>query len=60
MDNIYKEGSVITAKAYPETKLIINTYLQRVYFCEVVNDPEHKMLAYFERELIAPALPAKK
>ena len=54
MDNIYKEGITITAKAHPETPLIIKRYLQRVYFCEALNDPTHKMLAYFERELIAP------
>lgn len=56
MDNIYQEGTFITAKAHPETKLIINRYLQRVYFCEAVGDPDHKMLAYFERELTPPDL----
>ncbi|HEY5823941.1 MAG TPA: hypothetical protein VIT44_06245 [Cyclobacteriaceae bacterium] len=54
MDNIYPEGTFITAKAHPETKLVINRYLQRVYFCEAVGDLTHKMLPYFERELIAP------
>jgi hypothetical protein len=54
MDNIYQEGITITAKTQPETPLIIKRYLKRVYFCEAVNDPEHKMLAYFERELINP------
>lgn len=54
MDNIYQEGTTITAKARPETPLIIKRYLQRVYFCEVIGDPQHKMLAYFERELVTP------
>ncbi len=54
MDNIYEEGSFIHPKERPEVKLIIKRYLQRIYFCEDVNDPTHKMLAYFERELIAP------
>jgi hypothetical protein len=54
MDNIYKAGTFMTAKINPESKLIINEYLDRVYFCSAVDDPTKKRLAYFERELIAP------
>lgn len=54
MDNIYKEGTFITAKADSECKLIINRYIKRIYYCKAVNDPNGKLLAYFERELIAP------
>jgi hypothetical protein len=54
MDNIYKEGTLITAKADPECKLIINRYIGRIYYCKAVNDANGKLLAYFERELIAP------
>jgi hypothetical protein len=54
MDNIYKAGTFITAKINPETKLIINEYLGRIYFCSAVDDPTGKRLAYYERELIAP------
>jgi hypothetical protein len=56
MENIYKEGTFIYAKVDPERKLIINRYLKRIYYCEAVNDPAHKMLVYFERELIPPAV----
>lgn len=53
-DNIYKEGTVITAKVDPGLKLIIKKYYQRIYYCAVVSDPERKHLVYFERELIPP------
>jgi hypothetical protein len=53
MDNIYKAGTFITAKINPETKLVINEYLDRIYFCSAVDDLTKKRLAYFERELIA-------
>lgn len=59
MDNIYQAGSIITAQNDPETRLIINRYLDRIYYCEVINDPTHKLLAYFERELIAPVATLK-
>ncbi len=52
MDNSYKTGTVISAQRDPNTPLIINRYLDRIYYCEAVNDPTHKLLAYFERELI--------
>jgi hypothetical protein len=53
-DNIYKEGSTITAKDNPELKLVINRYCQRIYYCSVIGD-EKRQFAYFERNLIAPA-----
>ena len=54
MDNLYKEGTIITAKENPELKLIITKYCQRIYHCRAVGDPEGKAFAYFERNLIAP------
>jgi len=54
MDNIYKEGTFITAKVDPECKLVINRYIGRIYYCRAVSDPNGKVFAYFERELIAP------
>jgi hypothetical protein len=54
-DNIYKEGTVITAKVAPELKLVITKYYQRIYYCSVIGDAR-KQLVYFERELIPPAL----
>jgi hypothetical protein len=59
MDNIYLAGTFITAKSDPNSTLIINRYLNRIYYCEAVNDPTHKLLAFFERELIPPVVPSK-
>jgi hypothetical protein len=55
MDNIYEAGTFITAQSDPNCTLIINRYLDRIYYCEAVNDSTHKLLAYFERELVPPA-----
>jgi hypothetical protein len=56
MDNVYKIGTFISAKEKPETQLVINQYLKRIYYCEAVGDPSHKLLAYFERQLIPPSV----
>lgn len=53
-DNIYPEGSFITAKEAPAVKLKIMAYRQRIYYCAVVGDEGQKQLAYFERELVPP------
>ena len=54
-DNIYKTGLTIYAKAAPQLKLIIMKYYQRIYYCAIADDLNHKQLAYFEHELIPPA-----
>jgi hypothetical protein len=54
-DNIYAEGTIITAKANPSVKLKIMKYYQRTYYCAIVGDEEKKQLAYFERELVQPS-----
>lgn len=50
-DNIYPEGAYVTAKVNPSMPLVIRRYCQRIYYCAVVGDPDHKQFAYFEREL---------
>jgi hypothetical protein len=54
MDNKYEEGSRITAIEAPTVQLTILHYIRRIYYCERVGDETHKLLSYFERELIAP------
>ena len=54
MDNIFKEGSVITAKSNPDRLLVIGRYMKRIYYCKPIDDPDGKLLVYFERELVAP------
>ena len=56
-DNIYAEGTLITAKENPSLKLKIMNYRQRIYYCAVVGDEDGKQLVYFERELVSPAKP---
>lgn len=53
-DNIYREGTGIRAKENPDLPLVIFKYYQRIYYCAVADNPQHKHLAYFERELIPP------
>ena len=53
-DNLYKEGSILTAKENPELDLIITRYFQRIYYCDVIGKPGNKQLVYFERELNPP------
>jgi hypothetical protein len=54
-DNLYPAGTPIAAKADPGLPLIIDSYYQRIYYCSVVGQPDHRVMAYFERELIPPA-----
>jgi hypothetical protein len=53
-DNIYKAGTIVTAKVDPLVKLKIERYYQRIYYCSVVDYPQQKHFAYFERELVPP------
>jgi hypothetical protein len=57
MDNIYEVGTMIAAQNAPDCTLVINRYIKRIYYCVPVNDPNHRVLAYYERELIPPAAP---
>jgi hypothetical protein len=53
-DNIYKEGTVICAKADPALKLIITKYRQRIYYCMLLDHPDQSNFAHFEKELMLP------
>jgi hypothetical protein len=54
-DNLYPVGTFITAKEFPDRKLHITAYQQRIYYCATVDQPAARQLAYFERELIKPS-----
>lgn len=58
-DNIYPEGSFITAVLHPDIKLLIDSYRQRIYYCSVADHPD-RQLVYFEKELIAPSTLVEK
>jgi hypothetical protein len=50
-DNLYPEGTVLTAKVDPTRQLKVKRYYQRIYYCTAVDDKSQKQLVYFEREL---------
>lgn len=54
-DNIYPEGSFITAKEAPSVQLKIVPCKQRIYYRAVVGDEGRRQLACFERELVLPS-----
>jgi hypothetical protein len=53
-DNVYEEGTRITAKENPNLQLVITKYSQRIYYCAAVDDMAGKLYAYFEGNLIPP------
>lgn len=54
-DNIYKEGTVITAKEDPGLKLVIIKYHYPIYYCAVLGDAARSNFTYFESQLIPQA-----
>lgn len=52
-DNIYPIGTRISARENPTRELIIHSYYQRIYYCALADDPTHKHLVYFEKDLIS-------
>jgi hypothetical protein len=54
-DNIFKQGTLITAKENPALQLIIVNYYQRIYYCADAQHPDGRQRVYFERELNSPA-----
>jgi hypothetical protein len=53
--HIYKDGMILTTKENPRVQLVVLRYYQRIYYCGVVGEPDHKPFAYFERELVPAA-----
>ena len=51
MENKFKEGEVVYAKASPNQQLVIRRYIDDIYYCIVHGIPEYKEEVYFEREL---------
>jgi hypothetical protein len=50
-ENKFSEGMVISTKAEPAVKLIINTYADSVYYCIRVGDRTGKELSYSAEDL---------
>ena len=52
MENIFPEGAVVYARENPAIALVVRRYVGRIYYCTLQNNPSHKELVYFERELM--------
>ncbi len=52
MENKFKEGETVYANIAPTIKLTVRRFVDEVYYCRVAEDPSHKELVYFERELV--------
>lgn len=52
MENKFKEGEIVRAKVHPNQNLIVRRYVDRIYYCKIQENPGHKDLVYFERELL--------
>ena len=53
MEIKFKERESVCAIIAPEVALVVRRYVDRVYYCKIISDPEHRDLIYFERELQA-------
>lgn len=53
-DNLYQEGTIISAKENPDLKLVITKYCQRVYYCAIEGETGQRF-AYFEHNLVPPS-----
>ena len=51
MENKFKDGEEVYAKADHSLKLIIRRKWNEIYFCKIKADPNAKEKIYFEREL---------
>ncbi|MFT6871869.1 MAG: hypothetical protein ACJAVN_000873 [Roseivirga sp.] len=52
LDNKYKKDETVFAKEQATIPLIIKRYVNGVYYCKIVDDPENTALVYYERELM--------
>jgi hypothetical protein len=52
MDKRYQEGDVVYALEAPDVKLKIRRYVDRIYYCTLVDEPLKKEKVYFDRELM--------
>jgi hypothetical protein len=45
-------ADVVCVKVNPTIKLKIRRYIDQIYYCKVLDDPEARELVYYERELV--------
>jgi len=52
MKNKYKSGEIVSERIRPTLKLIVNRYVDGIYYCFIQERDSKKELVYFERELV--------
>jgi hypothetical protein len=57
MENKFKEGDIVFAIADPKQRLTIRRYIDSIYYCKIIEIPNHKDLVFFERELSSAVIP---
>lgn len=60
MENKFKTGEIVYAKSDPGVKLVVKRHIDRIYYCQIHNDPQQKERVYFERELMDASEMAEK
>lgn len=51
MENKFKEGDVVVERNRPTQKLVVDRYLNQIYYCKDQENSKLKELVYFERDL---------
>jgi len=52
MENKFKEGEVVRAKVNPNQNLVVRRYVDKIYYCKIQENLNHKDLVYLEWELL--------
>ena len=52
MENIYKEGEVVSERTRPNQKLIVKRYSSNMYYCQAEESATRRELVYLERDLM--------
>lgn len=52
MENLYKEGEVVSERTRPNQKLIVKRYASNMYYCQTQERAARRELVYLERDLM--------
>ncbi|MFY0688642.1 MAG: hypothetical protein JXQ90_15825 [Cyclobacteriaceae bacterium] len=48
----YTTGEIVHAIKNPDERLMVRRYVSRVYYCQVLDNPNRREVVLFEREII--------
>jgi len=52
MENKYKSGEIVSERVRPSMKLMVNRYVNGIYYCFIQDRNSKKELVYLEWELV--------